>query len=97
MNSIEKLLSDLSLFLKNNNSDTTNKILNSFGVSKEELLKKLNNTSNDEIMSKLNDKKLLEKINSLSQDDLKSLNQMAQNKDTVQEIYKNLIDSKEGK
>jgi hypothetical protein len=97
MSSLEKLLSDLSLFLKSNNSNSTNKILNTFGVSKEELIKKIDNANDKEIAAKLNDSKLLEKLNSLSQDDLKKLNKMAEDKDTVQKLYNKFIDSKEGK
>lgn len=96
MNSIEKALSRLSEFLKSDSSKSTDKILDNFGVSKEEMLNKLNNVDKDEVISKISDTNLLDKLNSLTPEDIDKIKDMAQNKDSIKDLYKKFINSKEG-
>lgn len=93
-NSMSNAFKKISDMLKGDTPSSLNEILNNFGVTKEELLNKMNNIDQEDLLKKVNQKELNKTIKNLSSEDIENLKKM--NKDEVEELYKNFLKSKQG-
>lgn len=93
-NSISSAFKKISDMLKGDTPSSLNEILNNFGVTKEELLNKMNNIDQEDLFKKVNQEELDKTIKNLSSEDIENLKKM--NKDEVEELYKNFLKSKQG-
>lgn len=94
MNNLNNEFKKLSDLLKGNTPTQINELLNNLGVSKDEILKKINNTNQEELLSKIKKSDLDKTLKNLSPEEIERLKHI--NKDEIGELYKNFLKSKQG-
>ena len=72
-NNVNDILNNLSRLLKED-SEEINNLLGNMGITKEEALKRIQNTDNKTLVNELNNETIMNKLNNLSVEDKKKLN-----------------------
>lgn len=95
-NSIENAFKKLSEMLKGDTPKQVNEILNSLGISKEELQNTLNETNQDDLLNKIKKDDVDKVLKNLTPKELQNLKNMKIGNDQLGELYKNFLKSKQG-
>lgn len=93
MTTYNNMFKKLSEMLKGDTPQQVNKILNEFGISKEEVIKQINNVNQEELMKKMNSKEASNMLRNLSPEEIDKIKNL-KNIDELESLYKGFLKSK---
>lgn len=97
-NSIDNMFNRLTDILKANTPESIEKLLEGFGVTKEQMINTINNIDQNELSKKMNSEEVNSILQSLSAEEIEKLKHTnVSNKDEIEHLYKSFIRLKEGK